>query len=292
MRACRRTAGKCGHSCIHANLTVVDQTFPASLAASGEGPEIHETPGPRRWPPRPNWHWGVPVVCLVMGLLLAVTYVTSQGRELRTADSARLSDLVRQAQLGVERAESARDGVAASIAQAQQRAAGADSGVAALVSDAAAYAVAGTLTQVEGPGLTVTLTDAVRDDAGAYPAGAAANDLVVHQQDVQAVLNALWAGGATAIQMQDQRIDAMSAPRCIGNTLLLGGRTYSPPYTMRAIGPADQMKAALEAARGVQIYKQYAARYGLGYKVEPSADLTVVASTAAPRLQYASIPQP
>lgn len=54
------------------------------------------------------------------------------------------------------------------------------------------------------------------------------DDLVVHQQDIQAVLNALWSAGAEAVQMQDQRISATSAPRCVGNTLLLDGRTYSP----------------------------------------------------------------
>ncbi|WP_084611461.1 DUF881 domain-containing protein [Tomitella biformata] len=225
-----------------------------------------------------------------MGLLLSVTYATSQGRELRTADSARLSDLVRQAQLGVEQAESTLDGLRGDIDGAQQQAAGADAGVAGLLSQAGGYQVAGTLTEVSGPGLTVTLTDAVRDDFGDYPAGATPNDLVVHQQDVQAVLNALWAGGATAIQMQDQRIDAMTAPRCIGNTLLLGGRTYSPPYTMRAIGPIDEMKAALEAQPGVQVYRQYAARYGLGYQVEAAQNLTVAASTASPRLQFATVP--
>ncbi|EUA56665.1 hypothetical protein I553_8717 [Mycobacterium xenopi 4042] len=52
---------------------------------------------------------------------------------------------------------------------------------------------------------------------------------MVHQQDIEAVLNALWSAGAEAIQMQDQRIIATSAPRCVGNTLLLNGRTYSRP---------------------------------------------------------------
>ncbi len=56
------------------------------------------------------------------------------------------------------------------------------------------------------------------------------DDLVVHQQDVQAVVNALWAGGADAVQVMDQRLLSTSAVRCVGNTLLLNGRVYSPPY--------------------------------------------------------------
>ena len=78
---------------------------------------------------------------------------------------------------------------------------------------------------MHGPGLVVTLKDAQRDANGRFPRDASPDDLVVHQQDIQAVLNALWSAGAEAIQMQDQRIIATSVPRCVGNTLLLNGRT-------------------------------------------------------------------
>ena len=99
------------------------------------------------------------------------------------------------------------------------------------------------------PASIVTLTDAQRDANGRFPRDASPDDLVVHQQDIEAVLNALWSAGAEAIQMQDQRIIATSAPRCVGNTLLLNGRTYSPPYTITAVGDADAMQAALADGR-------------------------------------------
>ena len=95
---------------------------------------------------------------------------------------------------------------------------------------------------------------------------------MVHQQDIEAVLNALWSAGAEAIQMQDQRIIGTSAPRCVGNTLLLNGRTYSPPYTITAIGDAAAMQAALAAAPLVTLYKQYVVRFGLGYSEEVQPD--------------------
>ena len=34
------------------------------------------------------------------------------------------------------------------------------------------------------------------------PAGADPDDYVIHQQDVQAVVNALWAGGAEAMKLR------------------------------------------------------------------------------------------
>ena len=116
---------------------------------------------------------------------------------------------------------------------------------------------------------------------------AAPDDLVVHQQDIDAVLNALWSGGAEAIQMQDQRIVATSAPRCVGNTLLLNGRTYSPPYTVTAIGDTAAMRTALDEAPLVRLYKQYVIRFGLGYTEQPLSEAAVVGSSGPMRMRYA-----
>ena len=57
------------------------------------------------------------------------------------------------------------------------------------------------------------------------------NDYVVHQQDVEAVVNALWAGGAESMMIMDQRVLFNSAVRCSGNVLLCRAK-YSPPFTI------------------------------------------------------------
>src|SRR3569833_1449764 len=79
------------------------------------------------------------------------------------------------------------------------------------------------------------------------------DDLVVHQQDVQAVGNALWAGGATGMQIMDQRLISTSAVRCVGNTLILQGVVYSPPFRITATGAPDRLRAALDASPEIQI---------------------------------------
>jgi uncharacterized protein YlxW (UPF0749 family) len=109
----------------------------------------------------------------------------------------------------------------------------------------------------------------------------------VHQQDVQSVLNAVWRGGATAVAMQDQRIVERVAPLCIGNTLLLGGRTYSPPYVVTALGDPDRLAAALADEPGVRVFQQYAQRYGLGYRTSISENLDVPAYEGSVRMRYA-----
>src|SRR5436189_127421 len=75
----------------------------------------------------------------------------------------------------------------------------------------------GGLAAMRGPGLKVTLDDSKLDKP---PAGNV-NDLVIHSQDVQAVVNALWQAGAEAVAINGQRLVGTSAVLCVGNTLLL-----------------------------------------------------------------------
>ncbi|WP_084027812.1 DUF881 domain-containing protein [Mycobacterium avium] len=231
------------------------------------------------------WRFGVPLVCLLAGLLLAATHGVSGGVEIRRSDAPRLVDLVRETQASVNRLSAQREQLAAKIDAAHGRSS--DAALAAMLRRSAQLAGEAGMSPVHGPGLVVTLQDAQRDANGRFPRDASPDDLVVHQQDIQAVLNALWSAGAEAIQMQDPRIIATSVPRCVGNTLLLNGRTYSPPYTITAIGNAAAMQAALAAAPLVTLYKQYAVRFGLGYQEEVRSDVQVVGHFEPDRLHFA-----
>ena len=99
----------------------------------------------------------------------------------------------------------------------------------------------------------------------------------MHQQDVQAVVNALWAGGAEAMTLMGQRVVSTSAVRCVGNTLILQGRVYSPPFVVTAVGDQDGMRRALDLAPGVQLFLDYVDRFGLGYAVTSAARTTLPA---------------
>ena len=227
----------------------------------------------------------MPVVCLLAGLLLAATHGVSGGTEIRRSDSPRLVDLVHDAQNAVDRLSVQRDALAAQIDSTHGASAG--TALAAMQARADELAADAGLDPVHGPGLAVTLSDAQRDANGRFPRDASPDDLVVHQQDIQAVLNALWSSGVEAIQMQDQRIIGTSAPRCVGNTLLLNGRTYSPPYSVTAVGDGAAMQAALAAAPLVTLYKQYVVRFGLGYSEQVQADVQIAGYTEPVRMRYA-----
>jgi len=239
---------------------------------------------------RSPWRFGVPMVCLLAGLLLAATHGVSGGAEIRRSDAPRLVDLVREAQSSVSRLSTRRDALTKRLDSVHGRSS--DAALAAMLRRSAELAGEASMDPVHGLGLVVTLQDAQRDANGRFPRDASPDDLVVHQQDIQAVLNALWSAGTEAIQMQDQRIIATSVPRCVGNTLLLNGRTYSPPYTIIAIGNAAAMQAALASAPLVTLYKQYVVRFGLGYREEVKPDVQIVGYTEPVRMHFAQAAGP
>lgn len=236
----------------------------------------------RRW----RWSYGVPLMCVLAGLLLGAAHGVSGGSEIRRGDAPRLVDLVGATQSAVDRLGSQRHDLAATIDSAHGL--HPDAALATMLNHSAQLADEAGLNAVHGPGLVVTLTDAQRDADGRFPRDAAPDDLVVHQQDIEAVLNALWSAGAEAVGMQDQRITATSAPRCVGNTLLLNDRTYSPPYVITAIGDAAAMQKALAAAPLVTLYKQYVVRFGLGYSEEVTPDVRIGGAGGPVRMAYAS----
>jgi uncharacterized protein YlxW (UPF0749 family) len=238
-------------------------------------------------PRRSAWRFGVPLVCLLAGLLLAATHGVSGGAEIRRSDAPRLVDLVREAQQSVDRLTSERDSLVTTIDTHHGGSPGAAAALAAITNRSARLALDAGLDPLHGAGLVVSLNDAQRDAEGRFPRDASPDDLVVHQQDIEAVLSALWSAGAEGIQVQDQRIIGTSAPRCIGNTLLLNGRTYSPPYVVTAIGDADAMQAALAGSPLVTLYKQYVVRFGLGYTEEPRADVQLVGHSGPVRMKFA-----
>jgi uncharacterized protein YlxW (UPF0749 family) len=234
-----------------------------------------------------GWAAIVPLVAAGAGLMFATSAQTSQGTDLRSSGRTDLVDVVRAQNLSVrQRAQAVKDLQDQVDALTAQVAPG-NAAVSRLSATATRLAPAVGTQAVTGPALSVSLDDAKRT-AASLPKGYTADDIVVHQQDVQSVVNALWAGGAEAMMLQDQRVISTSAVRCVGNTLILQGRVYSPPYVIRAIGDVSAMRAALDQSPQVTIYRQYADLLGLGYDVTGNGESSFPAYTGSVGLLYAT----
>lgn len=229
------------------------------------------------------WRGLVPVVCLLAGVGFAASARASRGTDLRAPGITSLADTVRAAERQVQAAGAQAARLQAEVNRQTALTARGDSAVATRQRALTRLLGPAGLTPVHGAGLEVIL-----DDASGQPAGNVdPNQLVVHQSDLQAVVNALWAGGAQAMSVAGQRLIATSAVRCVGNTLLLNGQVFSPPYRVAAIGPSDTMTRELDASPGVTLFREAAGYYGLGYTIESKNDVSVPAYSGPIALTYA-----
>jgi uncharacterized protein YlxW (UPF0749 family) len=264
---------------------VADRSSPSSWRKALRRAAFALLPG--RSAKRSPWSLLVPVVALLAGLLFSMSAQTAQGTALRDDRNPQLSSLIADRQRQLEQQARQAAALRRQVDELTNLAGGSDADIAEQQLRADARRAAAGLSALHGPGLTVRLDDAVRRPDGSLPQGASPDDLVVHQQDVQAVVNALWAGGAEAMTIMGVRVIGTTAVRCVGNTLLLNGRVYSPPFVVTAIGDPDRMRASLDESVGVRAFREAATAFGLGYQVKPETDVTLPGYDGLTSLQYA-----
>ena len=226
-------------------------------------------------------------VFALAGLLFFTSFHTAKGTNIRTdASLLKLSDLIQErSRKNGELDESnaaLRDQVEALAERDDGSTKAEDEKLAALEESAGTQ-------KVTGEAITVTLDDAPPNATAKLPGYPEPQPdyLVIHQQDLQAVVNALWQGGAEGIKVMDQRLISTSAVRCVGNTLILQGRVYSPPYKIQAVGDPDRLQKALAESPAIQNYMVYVNVYGLGWKVEENGTVTLPGYSGTVDLHYA-----
>lgn len=171
--------------------------------------------------------------CVVLGFLAAVVVRSRPADpESRLPDAYRLAGLIERQQRNTTRLKSEVEDLRRRVDALAKEGASRQQGSTALRSELERASLTAGLVAVRGSGLKVSLDDSILDEA---PTGNV-NDLVIHSQDVQAVVNALWRSGAEAVSINGQRLVSTSAVLCVGNTLLLNGTVHSPPYVVSAVG--------------------------------------------------------
>jgi uncharacterized protein YlxW (UPF0749 family) len=234
--------------------------------------------------------WGtlVPVVALAAGLLFATSAHTAQGTDLRAGEITKLSELIGQRNSAVTRQAAQLADLQRQVQRLTKQAASRDGAVAAAAASGDAGALSAALVPLTGPGVVITLNDAPTRADGSLPVNARPDDLVIHQSDVQAVVNAVWAAAADGVAVMDQRLIATSAVRCVGNTLLLQGRTYSPPFVITAIADPAAVRAQLAASPQVAVLQEAVDAFGLTFDVRARSQVTLPAYDGPLDLRYAT----
>jgi uncharacterized protein YlxW (UPF0749 family) len=226
-------------------------------------------------------------VFVVAGGLFITTGLDSGGLDLRASSVTDLDTVVRQQR---ERTDALQQQVASLTNQVDRLGKGVDDAqVSNLQRRVDELRGPAGFEKVHGPAITVVLSDAPKEeiDRAVEEGEVTADQLVVHQQDIQAVANALWIGGAEAMTLQKQRVVSTTGIKCVGNTVVLHGVPYAPPYEITAIGDLDSLQTALDSSDYVAGYKTYVDQHNLGYQVSTKDDVTMPAYTGSSDLRYA-----
>ncbi|MGW4883497.1 DUF881 domain-containing protein [Streptomyces murinus] len=243
--------------------------------------------GPRRGPRVRPVRMLTAAVFALAGLIFFTSFDTAKGTDIRQDGSLlKLSDLIQQRSRKNkdldESNASLRDGVESLAKSDGGSSTAQDRRLTGLEKSAGTQ-------ELTGKAVTVTLNDAPPNATAKLPGYPPPQPdyLVIHQQDLQAVVNALWQGGAKGIKVMDQRLISTSAVRCVGNTLILQGRVYSPPYKITAIGDPGRLQQSLADSKAIQTYMVYVNVYGLGWKVTDDGTVTLPGYSGTVDLHYA-----
>jgi uncharacterized protein YlxW (UPF0749 family) len=203
------------------------------------------------------------------GFLLAASTLTANGSDIRVERPAQLRDLVRNEALKIDRIENDLVDIQNQIQEISNSSARTQ--IENTKQKIEQLAPIAGFTAMSGPGLTVVLNDAPQVDLS-IPENERpdVNDLLIHQEDVQSVVNALWAGGAQGVSLMGKRVISTSAVKCVGNTLLLHGKVYSPPFKIQAVGDVAKLTNSLRTDPNVTVLQDYVDLYGLVYDVQRS----------------------
>lgn len=154
-------------------------------------------------------------------------------------------------------------------------------GAKAMASELERYKILAGLTNVEGKGITVTLSDSSAETE----AGKSVASYIIHDSDLRTIVNELRSADAEAISINGERLIASSEIRCVGPTIIINGNKYVPPFNIKAIGDPDMLEAALKLKGG--IIDQLKSLYGFDIVISKSANLKIEKYSGIVSFKYA-----
>ena len=264
--------------------------YPSDMTdADVDGPTAGSAPAPPQRPRRSlAWRIGTPLVVALSGALFVVSAADSRGTDLRPGRYTDLAGLV--------------EADAADYEEVRQDLEDLEQEVDELSGNVRSLRVTRTRGRIEeledpaglvarsGPGVTVTLYDAPDENLeSAVDAGYRVDRLVVHQQDIQAVVNALWRGGAEAVTVAGQRVITTTGIKCEGPVVQLQGVPHPQPYVVQAVGDPEELMEAIDDDPLVTGYRADAANpyLEIGFDMETEELVKAPAYDGLLDLEYA-----
>lgn len=204
------------------------------------------------------------VIALVIGVLFAVAAVqTTRSRPEAAKERDQLVARIKTAQARRDTLRNQSNALAAQNARLRSAALGTDAQAQRLRTRLAGLETTTGADSVSGPGLKIVVDDAP---------GNSQNGQVL-DVDLQVLVNGLWGAGAEAIQINGQRITALTAIREAGQAITVNYVSLNPPYEVDAIGDPRTLQARLLETSAGPWWNALKNNQGMRYDISESRQL-------------------
>lgn len=232
---------------------------------------------------RVNWQLPVGIACILLGVLVAVQFKVQRSR---VKEPTEMGDL----RVQLKSIESERNKMSTELQETRNRLLEMEKSLSdgqnltrTTRAEIERARLEAGLLPLHGQGVVCRLTDSSRkpspdDDPYFY---------IVHDVDLQALVNELWASGAEAVSVNDQRIVARTSIRCVGPTILVNAVRLAPPYEVKGIGNANDLYTALNMPGGFLQSMDMQRTMGVEVKVEKRDDVQIPAFNGSLVFRYA-----
>lgn len=181
------------------------------------------------------------MVCVLLGIMLALQYKSiNVNQSMASFENKRMDDLKTE----LIKLQNQKDSLQQRLQELEEenqtyaRVKAGDSDAAKQIQDNLKNArIFAGLETVKGKGIIVTL-----DNNGLN---------YVEDYDILDVVNELRASEAQAISVNDERIVAMTEIRGAGSYVMINGKQYNAPFTIKAISDPDDLERSLNLMGGV-----------------------------------------
>ena len=137
------------------------------------------------------------------------------------------------------------------------------------------------LTEVTGPGVTITLTDSNIDPSTVFDPSL----LLLHDIDILSIVNELRNTGAEAIAINDQRVLTTTSIKCGGAIININSERVGTPFVIKAIGLPENL-ANLDRPGGY--LDKLREEYQIGATLKKSDNITIPKYSGVINYKYMS----
>lgn len=191
----------------------------------------------------------IAVVCLVLGVVLAVQFRIVQGSTITLLPNQKSSELSNE----LKRIQEEKENLLRELARLEQKLGDFQNSASMenvmiknLNEELDRYRIIGGFRDVKGPGIVVTVDNPPKD------ANFNAEVNIVYEYELLlSLINELNAAGAEAISINDQRLISTSEIRSAGNAININAVPQQPPYIVKAIGNKDTLEGAINQVFGI-----------------------------------------